>query len=82
MIVSTLIKFLFFYLIFIFIRNFLRGASKINQVKQQMKAHMDQMNGQEGFRQQPPSYSEHSHNSKKQSKSGGDDIVDAEFRHL
>lgn len=75
MIVSTLIKFLFFYFIFLFIRNFLRGASKVNQVKEQMKAHMDQMNGQGSFSQQGPT---HSHTK----TSSQEDVVEAEFRHL
>jgi len=77
MIVGTLIKFLFFYLIFVFIRNLLRGASKVNQVKQQMKAHMDQMNGNARG-----SFHQQSSPSNAQAKAPTEDIVDAEFRHL
>ncbi len=74
MIVNTLIKILFFYFIFVLIRNVLRGASKVNQVKKHMREQMDQMNG--GARHQQQS----AQSSAKASSS--EDIVEAEFRHL
>ncbi len=71
MIVNTLIKILFFYFIFVLVRNVMRGASKVNQVKKQMREQMDRMNTQGGASRQqstPPRPSE--------------DVVEAEFRHL
>ncbi len=69
MIVSTLIKILIFYFVFILLRNLLKGASKVNQVKQQMDRMKENMNSY----QQGQSY-------KGASKS--EDVVEAEFRHL
>lgn len=70
MIVNTLIKILFFYFIFVLIRNVLRGASKVGQVKKQFRDHMEQMNGHHSSTQQRPS------------SQASEDIVEAEFRHL
>tara|TARA_Y100000296_G_C5144036_1_gene242681 strand:+ start:1154 stop:1378 length:225 start_codon:yes stop_codon:yes gene_type:complete len=74
MIVNTLIKILFFYFAFVVIRNLLKGASKINQVKEQMREHKKAYENQ--FRSTQGS----SAGAKR--TSSHEDIVEAEFRHL
>ena len=77
MIVNTLIKILFFYFIFVLVRNLLKGASKVNQVKQQMDKMRESMNT--GYQNQGHSQNQTQGHSKSSAK---EDIVEAEFRHL
>lgn len=78
MIVQLVIKGLFLYFIFVVVRNLLRGAKQVKSVKdqfEQMKAQANQYQ-QQGF----PGQQASGQGSKK--SAGGDDAIEAEFRHL
>lgn len=68
MIVSILVKGLLFYLLFVFFRSLLKGASVAKQVKEQFERQRDQYNeGSFSSQKRPQDFSK-------------EDVVEAEFK--